>query len=106
MAHFARIDNGVVMSVIVVNNDVLDPADEEGSGQLFLSTLYPGSTPSEFVQTSYTGSMRGKYAGIGDIWDGNGFTSPAIPDIVQAAYARGKADGSAEALLSMQSVTE
>lgn len=100
MAHFAFIQNGTVVRVEAVDNDALDPADEEGSGQTLLASLYPGTVPADFVQTSYSGSMRGKYAGIGDAWDGNGFTSPAIPDLEKAAYERGRVDGAADLMLS------
>lgn len=75
MAHFAYVVDGVVQRVEVVNNDALDPNDEEGSGQAFLATLYPGTEPGDFVQTSYNASFRGKYAGIGDTWDGVDFTA-------------------------------
>lgn len=76
MAHFAHVTDGIVDKVEVVANDALDPADEEASGQGFLAALYPGTSPTEYVQTSYSGSMRGKYAAVGDVWDGTEFTSP------------------------------
>lgn len=69
MAHFAQVANGKVINVIVVNNDVLDPDNEEVSGQEFLASLFPGTSPEEWVQTSYNGNTRGKYASIGDTWD-------------------------------------
>ena len=85
MAHFAYVIDGVVKRVEVVNNDALDPLDEEGSGQAFLATLYPGTSPSDFVQTSYNGNPvngddRGPYAGIGYTWDGTTFSLPAAPE--------------------------
>ena len=75
MAHFARIENGVVREVIVVSND---DAPTEAAGQAFIASI--GLT-GEWVQTSYNnnpveGASRGKYAGIGDLWDGSTFTSP------------------------------
>ena len=75
MAHFAYVQDGIVQRVETVSNDALDPENEEASGQQFLASLYPGTSPADFVQTSYNASMRGKYAGIGDTWDGVDFTA-------------------------------
>ena len=79
MAHFARIENGIVREVIVVGND---DAPTEAAGQAFIASI--GLT-GEWVQTSYNnnpieGKSRGKYAGIGDLWDGTTFTSPGGQD--------------------------
>jgi hypothetical protein len=64
MAHFAKLDeNNIVLEVNVVNNDVLDPLNEEGSGIAFLTEWSGGYT--NWKQTSYNGSMRKNYAGIG-----------------------------------------
>lgn len=76
MAHFAELDeNNKVLQVIVINNDVLDETQEEQSGLDFLASLFPDKT---FIQTSYTGKIRGKYAAIGDTYDSakNLFISP------------------------------
>ena len=75
MAHFAEIKNGVVARVIVVSND---DAPTEAAGQAFIASI---GLAGEWVQTSYNnnpveGKSRGKYAGIGDLWDGTTFTSP------------------------------
>lgn len=75
MAHFARIENGIVREVIVVGND---DAPTEAAGQAFIASI---GLAGEWVQTSYNnnpveGASRGKYAGIGDIWDGSTFTTP------------------------------
>lgn len=82
MAHFARIENGTVVAVHVVNNDVLDPVDEESSGVAFLRSLHGSDT--EWAQTSYNsnpvgGVDRGSYAGIGYLWDGKTFAPPPVP---------------------------
>lgn len=67
MAHFAELnESNTVVSVIVVNNDVLDPNNEEASGIEFLSSLYGHKN---WKQTSYNGNFRGCYAGIGYIYD-------------------------------------
>lgn len=75
MAHFAEIRGGRVVNVIVVSND--DATNEE-AGKTFISSI--GLT-GEWVQTSYNnnpieGQDRGKFAGIGDVWDGSKFSSP------------------------------
>ena len=65
MAHFAQLDeNNVVTQVIVVSNK--DTADANGVekeyiGAAFCERLFGGT----WKQTSYNGSMRKRYAGIG-----------------------------------------
>ena len=74
MAHFAKIENGKVTEVIVVNNDVIGNAsglDGEAEGIAFCQSLFGADT--EWAQTSYSGAFRGKYAGIGDTFDGTNF---------------------------------
>lgn len=75
MAHFARIEGGVVTQVIVVRNSELDDngTESEELGQEFIASI---GLEGEWVQTSYTGSARGKFAGIGDLWDGTEFAAP------------------------------
>ncbi len=68
MAHFAKIENGVVQEVIVVNNNVLfdsNGIEQESIGSEFCSNLFGGT----WIQTSYNGKFRGKFAGIGDFYD-------------------------------------
>jgi hypothetical protein len=68
MAHFAKLDeNNIVLEVNVVNNDVLDPSNEETSGIVFLTEWSGGYT--KWKQTSYNGNIRGNFAGIGYIYD-------------------------------------
>lgn len=68
MAHFAKLDeNNNVLEVHAVNNAVLNPADEEGSGIAFLTEWSGGYT--NWKQTSYSGSFRKNYAGIGYTYD-------------------------------------
>lgn len=69
MAHFARIENGIVRDVNVINNAVLGDTDfpeSEPIGQAFIASL---GIAGEWKQTSYNGNFRSKYAGIGDIYD-------------------------------------
>lgn len=79
MAHFAKIEDGVVREVIVVSND---DAATEAAGQAFIASL---GLEGDWVQTSYNnnpieGQNRGKYAGIGDLWDGTDFVSTTSGD--------------------------
>lgn len=71
MAHFAKLDeNNVVLEVIVVNNDVLQNLpfpESEPIGVAFCQSLYGADTV--WKQTSYNNNFRGRYAGIGFIWD-------------------------------------
>lgn len=79
MAHFARVENGIVREVIVVNNEVLldeNGVEQESIGVDFCKSLYGEHT--EWVQTSYNANFRGKYAGSGDKWDGTNFVTPVF----------------------------
>jgi hypothetical protein len=71
MAHFVKLDeNNVVINGLVVNNNVLDPANEEQSGIEFLNTLF--NTNDVWKQTSYNAAINGfrkNYAGIGYTYD-------------------------------------
>jgi hypothetical protein len=68
MAHFAKLDeNNIVLEVNVVNNDVLDPSNEEVSGIAFLTEWSGGY--SNWKQTSYNGTFRKQYAGVGMRYD-------------------------------------
>lgn len=73
MAHFAEVDeNNKVLRVLVVDNSL------EDVGQEFLAiTLGLGGT---WIQTSYNGNFRGKFAGIGDTYDpiADVFTAPEV----------------------------
>lgn len=61
-AHAALIENGIVQEVIVI------PYMDDDDAKI---TEYCNSigVPGTWIDTSYTGSRRGKYAGIGDIYD-------------------------------------
>jgi len=68
MAHFVRIENGVVVQGIVVADK--DTADEHGVekeeiGIAFCSNLLGGT----WLQTSYNARIRKHYAGIGYTYD-------------------------------------
>lgn len=71
MAHYAELDSSnIVLRVIVVDNMMLK--DEQGNEQEqigidFLKSLFGQETI--WVQTSYNGSKRKNYAGIGYTYD-------------------------------------
>ena len=72
-AHAARIENGVVRQVITIPH--LDNDDNKITEYCNKIGL-----PGTWVDTSYTGARRGKYAGVGDLFDPRlrnaEFTSP------------------------------
>ena len=81
MAHFARLENNIVRQVIVVNNEVL--LDENGVEQEALGAQFCADTfGGEWKQTSYNGSFRGRYAGLGMTYDpvNDVFTYPAVSE--------------------------
>lgn len=62
MAHWAEIDSdNTVIRVLVGDNN--DPAGDEGFSWLIENL---GGT---WIKTSYNGTIRGKFAGIGDKYD-------------------------------------
>lgn len=68
MAHFAKIENGIVTRVIVINNrEILgsDGKEDETIGSQKCSAMLGG----EWIQTSYNGKFRGCFAGIGYSWN-------------------------------------
>jgi hypothetical protein len=78
MAHFAKLDeNNIVLAVHVVNNDVItvNGVESEQMGIDFLTNLHGHSS---WKQTSYNGTIRKNYAGIGYKYDSSldGFIPP------------------------------
>ena len=68
MAHFAKLnENNMVLEVNVVSNNALDVSNEEASGIAFLTEWSGGY--SNWKQTSYNGTFRKNYAGIGFYFD-------------------------------------
>jgi hypothetical protein len=69
MAHYAEIDqDNKVIRVLVVANDVItapDGTEDEALGKVFLTDLLGGT----WVQTSYNGRIRKRYAGMGFTFD-------------------------------------
>jgi hypothetical protein len=90
MAHFARIENGIVGQVIVVNNETLGDLEfpeSEAVGQEFIASLGLDGT---WKQTSYNANFRGKYAGAGDTYDevNDEFVAPIVPEIEAPAPSK------------------
>jgi hypothetical protein len=80
MAHFAKLDeNNVVLAVHVVNNDVItvDGVESEQLGIDFLTQLHGHAN---WKQTSYNGTIRKNYAGIGYAYDStrDAFIAPKL----------------------------
>ena len=68
MAHFAQLDenNLVTQVIVVVNAELMDNgAESEAKGIEFCQSLFGGN----WKQTSFTGSIRKNYAGIGYTYD-------------------------------------
>jgi hypothetical protein len=74
MAHWAEIDESSrVLRVVVTSNDLPD------EGESWLVSKLGGT----WVQTSYNGNFRGKFAGVGDLYDADidqFVTAPEVPD--------------------------
>lgn len=71
MAHFAKLDsNNIVTDVIVISNDDLldeNGVEQESLGIKVCKNIFGSKT--KWVQTSYTGSFRKQYAGVGAKYD-------------------------------------
>ena len=72
MAHFAKIESGIVSEVIVIANEVLldeNGIEQESIGATFCHDTFGG----EWVQTSYNSNFRGAFANPGFTWVGQEF---------------------------------
>lgn len=68
MAYFAELDeNNIVVSVMAVHNNELlvDGVESEEKGIAFCNTI----KPAKWIKTSFSGSIRKQYAGIGFKYD-------------------------------------
>ena len=72
MAHFAKIEDGIVTQVVVVDNS------QESRGEEFLNSI---GLEGRWVQTSYNANFGGKFAAIGDTYVASTgiFKSPKPP---------------------------
>lgn len=78
MAHFAKIENNIVVDIHVVDNiNLLDEngIEQEQIGINYLKSLWGNQ---RFVQCSYNGNIRKRYPGIGYSYDetNNVFLTP------------------------------
>ena len=83
MAHFAKIESGLVVQVIVVDNDKCGGGDfptSEPTGQKFIASL---GIEGEWLQCSYNAQFRGSSAGIGCLWNGTDFVAPVVAPVVE-----------------------
>jgi len=89
MANFALIDAGnIVREIIVISNDDCGggafPASEP-IGKAFINGPHPDclALDGDWLQTSYSGSFRGCFAGLGYSYDPvlDVFVPPAAPEV-------------------------
>jgi hypothetical protein len=85
MAHFAKIENNIITNVIVIDNDVcgeptLTFPDTCAAGRAFIANKL--KLNGDWKQTSYNGSFRGRYAGIGYTYDpvADEFVAPVVEE--------------------------
>jgi hypothetical protein len=78
MAHFAKIEEGIVTQVVVVDNE------HEEYGEEYLNSL---GLEGQWIQTSYNGNFRGAFAGLGFAYDAelDEFIAPAVEEVVEEA---------------------
>ena len=89
MAHFALIDDGsIVRDVIVISNADCGGGDfpaSEPVGQAFINGPHPYclALAGTWLQTSYSGSFRACYAGLGYSYDPviDVFVPPVTPEV-------------------------
>ena len=89
MAHFALVDDGnIVRRVIVIANGDCGGGDfpaSEPVGQAFIDGPHPDclALAGVWKQTSYSGSFRGCFAGIGFSYDSTRdiFVPPSAPEV-------------------------
>jgi hypothetical protein len=72
MGYFAKIENGLVVQVISINNTTLGEPEKtfpetELVGKNFIADTL--KLEGEWIQTSYNGNFRSRYAGIGMEYD-------------------------------------
>jgi hypothetical protein len=72
-AHAAKIENGIVTQVIVIPHQ----GDDDAAITAYCNSIGLDGT---WLDTSYLGSRRGKYAGIGDTYDSelDEYVSPVV----------------------------
>jgi hypothetical protein len=84
MAHFAKVENGIVTDVIVVADSDCGGGEfpaSEPVGQEFLASL---GLEGDWKQTSYNANFRGVYASVGRSYDSvnDVFVAPVVEEPV------------------------
>jgi len=85
MSHYAKIEDGIVTTVIVAEQDFID------SGVV--------GDPAQWVQTSYNGNFRKRYAGIGFLY--NAELDAFIPPKPHASWVLDEAEAAWRAPIPM-----
>lgn len=75
MAHYAFINDRNYVTEVIEGRD----ENELPEGIVSWETYYGTLRGMTCIETSYTGAFRGKYAGIGDLWNDTEFTPPPPP---------------------------
>ncbi len=83
MAHYAELDEtNTVLRILVVHNDVttIDGVEDEQRGIDFLNGIVP--TTGTWVQTSFNGNFRTRYAEVGGTYDpeADEFIDAVVPE--------------------------
>ena len=75
-AHAARVEDGIVREVIVIPH--MD--DDDAKVTTYCNSIGLAGT---WLDTSYVGARRGKYAGVGDRYDAelDEFVSPVVEEV-------------------------
>ena len=91
MAHYAiinelnqvvAVNTGVDETVTQIDTDGTEVGGSTEAWEAFYTTQL--ANPNLFVKRcSYSGSIRGKYPAIGDIWNGTNFVEPPAPESVK-----------------------
>lgn len=75
MAYYAFLDNDNIVTEVITGID-----ETELIEGLDTETWYGNFRGQKCVRTSYNARIRGKFAQIGDTWDGENFISPTIEE--------------------------
>jgi len=84
MAHFARVEDGVVREVLVIGDaDCTDAngVETDAAGQAFIHAC---GISGHWIRTSINANIRGKFAGVGDTYDADNdvFVAP-VSEVVE-----------------------
>lgn len=82
MAHFVKLENNTVTQVVVVSNEDCAGGNYPESESVGVAFLAACGMAGHWKQTSYNGSFRGCYAGVGYTYDAelDEFIAPIIQE--------------------------